>query len=159
MVNDTINAEATRMERNSTRVPMPDQNDRLSAPFWKAANNGRLAIQRCDSCREFHHPPVGLCPHCLSEKLSFTEVSGKGRVYSWAVVWQARISAFEGKVPYVVASIDLDDAPGVLFMLSNMPGTAADQMRHDMPVNVIFQEIADGVFIPQFESAEAKGGK
>ncbi|MER8589828.1 OB-fold domain-containing protein [Mesorhizobium sp. M1338] len=154
MPNDTTNAKATKTERNSTPIPMPDQNDRLSAPFWRAANSRRLAIQRCDNCREFHHPPVGLCPHCLSDKLSFTEVSGRGQVYSWAIVRNQRIAAFADKVPYIVATIELNDAPGVS-LLSNMPGTAADQMRHDMPVNVVFQEIAEGVFIPQFESAEA----
>ncbi|MER9363224.1 OB-fold domain-containing protein [Mesorhizobium sp. M0500] len=154
MVNDTTNAKATKTERNSAPVPMPDQTDRLSAPFWKAANGRRLAIQRCDECKEFHHPPVGLCPHCRSDKLSFTEVSGRGKVYSWAIVRGARIAAFEDKVPYIVASIELNDAPGV-FLLSNMPGTVAEEMRHDMPVTVVFDEIAEGIFIPQFESAEA----
>ncbi|RWE16587.1 MAG: hypothetical protein EOS41_32075, partial [Mesorhizobium sp.] len=113
MDNDATIAKAAKTERSSTPVPVPDQNDRLSAPFWKAANSRRLALQRCDNCREFHHPPVGLCPHCLSAKLSFTEVSGRGQVYSWAIVRNQRIAAFEDKVPYIVATIELNDAPGV----------------------------------------------
>ena len=141
--------------QQSTGTPIPDLNDRQTRPFWQAANKGELVIQQCQSCRTFHHPPVALCADCLSDRLEFTRVSGKGRVYSWAIIRDQRIAAFDSKIPYIVASVELDDAPGIT-LPSNMPGTSFDAMRHGMPVEVVFEKIADGVSIPQFRSIDKK---
>lgn len=135
--------------------PVPDQGDPVTKPFWEAANRGQLVIQQCQSCRSYHHPPVGLCAECLSDELSYVDAAGTGRVYSYTVVRDQRIPAFDDLVPYVIASIELDDAPGVL-LLSNLPGTEIDDVRHGLPVRVAFEEIAPGVNIPQFVVAEGK---
>ena len=140
-------------DRQSTGTPIPDPNDRLTRPFWQAASKGQLVIQQCQSCRTFHHPPVALCPNCLSDRLEFAQVNGKGRVYSWAIIRDQRIAAFDSRIPYVVASVELDDAPGIT-LPSNMPGSPLDALRHGMPVEVVFEKIAEGVSIPQFRSIE-----
>ena len=127
-------------------IPVPDA---LTRPFWGAANEQRLAIQRCAGCERFHHPPVGICPECLSTDLAFREVSGRGRVYSFAVVKDQRLPAFDALMPYPLAYIELDDAPGVV-LLTNLPGTPVEQVRTGLPVEVEFEEIVPGTFIPQF---------
>ena len=132
--------------------PIPDQNDPVTKPFWTAVNARQLAIQQCQGCLRFYHPPVGLCWNCLSEALEFTAVSGKGRVYSFAVVRDQRQEAFDDLTPFVVATVELDDAPGVM-LRSNLPGVPIDQVRSGMSVVVDYEEIAPGVSIPQFRAA------
>jgi uncharacterized OB-fold protein len=132
----------------STRpVPVPTA---LTEPFWAAANEGRLVIQRCTSCRCFHHPPQGICRSCLSTDLEFVPVSGRGTVYSYSVVRDAQIPGF--KVPYVVASVRLEDAPEV-FLLTNLPGVSVEEVRSGLAVEVEFEEIANGIRIPQFRAS------
>lgn len=47
---------------------------------------GRLRLQRCDSCdRHIFYPRV-LCPHCGGEDLSWVDASGRGTVYATTVV-------------------------------------------------------------------------
>lgn len=136
----------------ATGKPVPDTGDPLTAPFWAAAAEERLVVQKCSDCSTWHHPPVGLCPRCLSDRLEFVPVSGRGTVYSFVIVKDQRLPAFDNLMPYVLASVQLDDAPGVM-MLSNIPGTANDQVRHGMAVQVAFEQIAPGVKIPQFRAA------
>ena len=76
-------------------------------------------------------------------------MSGRGRVYSFAIVKDQRLPAFDELMPYPLAYIELDDAPGVV-LLTNLPGTPVDEVRTGLPVEVEFEEIAPGTFIPQF---------
>ncbi len=59
--------------------PVPDE---LTAPFWSAAANHKLVIQRCGRCTKFHAPASSECRHCGERYLVFEEVSGRGSVYS-----------------------------------------------------------------------------
>jgi uncharacterized OB-fold protein len=146
------------MEDGHHRKPIPDQNDPLTRPFWDAANERKLVVQQCQECDKFHHPPVGICRNCLSTNLSFREMSGRGHVYSFAVVHHQRIPAFDKLVPYVVASVSLDDAPEVT-LSSNILATPVDEIRSGMPVIVEFEEIAPGIAIPQFRAPTAGRGR
>lgn len=148
---------ASRAARPAATKPLPDPDDPLTAPFWAAAREGRLVIQQCQACGTSHHPPVGICHKCLGTELAFTPVSGKGHVYSFVVVRDQRLPAFDNLVPYTVATVTLDDRPGI-FLVSNIPGTPIDQVRSGMPVSVDFEEIAPGVIIPQFRAAEGRQG-
>jgi hypothetical protein len=45
--------------------------------------------------------------------------------------------------------IELDDQKGLIFP-SNFPGAVYDDLSIGAPVEVEFQQVADGVLIPQF---------
>ena len=144
-----MTATDTSSQTATKPIPVPDE---LTAPFWEAARQHRLAIQQCSHCETFHHPPVGICPPCLSTDLKFVDVSGRGYVYSYSIVRDQRLPAFDELMPYIVAEVRLHDAPGVR-LLSNLPGTAIDEVRCGMEVQVDFEQIAEGVVIPQFREA------
>lgn len=138
--------------------PLPDLDDPLTRPFWEAASEGRLVIQQCRDCGEFHHPPAGLCWRCLSADLAFRELSGRGYVHSFAIVHDQRIPAFDDLLPYVVASVSLDGAPEVT-LTTNLPGIPIADVRSGMPVMVEFESVAPGVAIPQFRAAGPARGE
>jgi uncharacterized OB-fold protein len=55
--------------------------------------------------------------------------------------------AFKDKVPYVLAVIELDEGPRIV---SNVVGIPADEVRCEMPVKVVYEEVRDGYLIPKF---------
>jgi len=132
-------------------VPIPDE---LTETFWESINQRRLVIQRCQNCRTYYHPPVGLCPECLSTELTYEPVSGRGTINSFTITYDARQPAFEAIQPYTVAIVELVEQKG-LFMLSNVPGTPADEIRIGLAVVVDFEEIVPGRLIPQFRAARS----
>jgi uncharacterized OB-fold protein len=129
--------------------PHPYFNE-VSAGHWEAAQQRRLAIQQCAACGTFMHYPSALCINCQSADLGFTDVSGLGTVYSFAIVRHNFHPAFIP--PYVIALIDLDDAPGVR-MYTNILEVDYDDLHIGMAVKATFEDIGDGTLIPQFMPA------
>jgi uncharacterized protein len=78
-----------------------------------------------------------------------TDVSGRGTIYTFTVVRQAFDPAFAGDIPYVVALVELQEAPG-LRMLTTITGIEPQEVRVGMQVTVAF-EGRDGAVIPVFQ--------
>ena len=127
---------------------VPDITD-LTRPFWDAAREGRLVIQRCAACRRYNHPPRTACDACLSTDLAFEEVSGRGTVWSFTVMHQKSVAGFEDAVPYLTALVELDEQP-LLLLVTNLPETDPASVRIGGRVHVIFEPLGDGLMLPQF---------
>jgi uncharacterized OB-fold protein len=130
-------------DRIDMPVPVPTPESR---PFWAAAREKRLVVPKCRSCGSVWFPPTLVCPSCGSAVPEWIEVSGRGTVFSFVVMHRAYHPAFAGKVPYVVAVIQLEEGPR---LLSNVVGILSHEIRCDMPVRVTFDERGD-MTIPQF---------
>ena len=76
-------------------------------PFFDAARNNQLAVQKCDNCGTLRFPAAPLCLACDSPKASWVPVSGKGEVFSFTVMHRAYHPAI--KVPYTLAVIELKE--------------------------------------------------
>lgn len=126
-------------------LPTPDA---LTAPYWSAAQEHRLALPRCLDCNRHHFYPRTLCPHCSSARLEWSDCSGRGEVYSFTVVHRAPSPAFAGEVPYVVAVVKLEEGP---HLMSNIVGCAPDAVRVGSKVRVVFRRLTDSVTLPMFE--------
>ena len=126
-------------------VPVPDE---VSAPFWTAADNGSLVVQRCSTCQDLQYPPDITCQRCHGDDLSFIEVSGRGQVYSFATVDRAFHQAFADRLPYVVALIELEEDSKVR-LFTNIVDTDLESVRVGMPVQVTFRATGDRM-LPQF---------
>ncbi|GAA0628882.1 hypothetical protein GCM10009547_35690 [Sporichthya brevicatena] len=46
-----------------------------SKPFWDAAAQSRLVVERCDDCGLHVFPPRGICRRCLGRSLSWVDVA------------------------------------------------------------------------------------
>lgn len=131
------------------RRPVPMPSDR-SRPYWDAAGNHQLAVQRCGDCGHWNHPPTICCPSCRSTRLTFEATTGRGTVYELAVVRQTKLTGFEDRVPYTVAAIELVEQARLIVM-ANIVGSPIGKVRVGDPVRVVFEEIAKDVILPQFE--------
>jgi len=124
-------------------LPVPDE---VTAPFWAAAAEHRLVIQQCQ-CGRLSHPPVAICPECRRHTFTWLPMSGYGTVYAFTTVCHAVHPVTVGRTPYVIALIALDEGPR---MLSNLRRCDAEEVRVGLPVQVIFEELSDTVWLPQF---------
>ena len=130
-------------------------NDPLTRFFWQAARNHELWIQRCRSCGTYIHLPRPVCRVCHSFDLAGEQVSGLGTVYSYTQTYKAFHPFFVDRVPFVLATIALIEQPH-LHIVSNLVGIDEPNIRADMQVQVVFEELAPGYVIPVFTPAEAR---
>jgi uncharacterized protein len=127
-------------------VPVPDE---LSRPFWDAAKERRLMIQRCSSCGYYNHPPRRFCDACLAQDLRFEPVSGRGVVYTFTVMHQRDVVGFEEDAPFINIVVELAEQPQLL-MVSNLPIAERAKVWIGAPVEVHFEDRGEGVVVPQF---------
>jgi len=130
------------------KKPLPAADD-LSKPFWGAARQHRLVVQRCRDCGYFNHPPRPACDACQSQQLQFEPVSGRGTIYSFTIMHQPNIAGFEDQIPYVNILVELEEQP-LLFMVSNLPGAEKDKVCIGGRVEVYFEDVNDEITLPQF---------
>lgn len=116
-------------------------------PFWEGTAQSKLVLQQCDDCTKYIFYPRVICSHCSSENLTWREVSGKGKIYSFTIVQNNAPSAFQADMPYVVAVIELDEG---VRMLSNIIECDQDKLTFEMPVEVVFERLNDEFVLPKF---------
>ena len=100
----------------------------LTAPYWSAARRGVILLQRCADCGAVLHPPAPVCPDGAAHELRWFEASGLGRLASCTVVTHAAHPVVQGRLPYVIALVELDEGPRVICNLApgqHEPGPGA----------------------------------
>jgi len=131
--------------------PLP-QPDALTASFWEACRRRELEVPACTDCGHLFLPPGPCCPVCWSMQLTVRPVSGRGRVFSFAVYRRTYHPGMPA--PYVVALVELDEGPR---LISNIVGCAPEEVAIDLPVQVRFEDAGDFT-LPRFvPSAEERG--
>lgn len=130
-------------------LPKLDADNRA---FWTGGAQGELRITQCQDCQTFIHPPRPVCRACLSERIEAVPMAGTGVVDTYTVNHQKWHAAME--VPFVIARVALDDAPGV-FITSNIVGCAVDSVDFGDRVRVTFLQ-QDDVWLPLFEKIVEK---
>tara|TARA_B100000315_G_C14320356_1_gene470485 strand:+ start:223 stop:645 length:423 start_codon:yes stop_codon:yes gene_type:complete len=129
--------------------PIPEQD---AQAFWDGCNREELLMQRCKECGRLRWLPRPMCPHCNSLEQTWVKVSGRGKVYTWTVVTHPVHPAAVDKVPYNVVQVQLDEQPDIL-MVSNLVSIKNEDIRFDMRVEVVFEELEPGVKLPKFKPA------
>jgi uncharacterized OB-fold protein len=119
-------------------APHPTPEDR---EFWEGAHRGELRIQHCTTCGKYQHFARMLCSHCGADTLEWITASGSGTVYSFTVVRQNGVPPFNERVPFVVASVDLDEEGARV--IAAMPALAPEDARIGMRVQAAFRPATD----------------
>jgi len=129
--------------------PLPTL-DVETRPFWEACKRHELLVQRCNDCGKFQYYPRAVCCHCLSTNLEYRKASGKGKVYTYSVVYINRAPGWDDKTPYVVAYVELEEG---VRMMTNIVGCDPETVKIDMPVEVTFEDLSEEVALPVFKPA------
>ncbi len=140
-------AEAAARE---VKKPLP-QITPLNQPFWDGAKSGKLIMQRCKDCQSWVWCPRPVCGECGSDKLEWTELSGRGKIFAFTVIREVvgrALRGFTPDIPYVTAWVDLEEGPR---FCSNVIGCPIESVHIDMPVEVIFHDSGEGITLPKFK--------
>ena len=118
---------------------------------------GTIQVQFCDDCGHAQHPPDDVCYACQGRNLSFQACPGTGKIESCARVHHPLHPALADKVPYVIAVVSVDGAPGVNVQ-GNIVGCDAGEPAIGLAVRAVFEEVEDPetketLRIPQWELA------
>ena len=112
--------------------PLPEITP-LTEPFWSAAKERRLVIQRCDGCAAYRFPPEPACVFCASPRSTWTEVSGRATLWSWTVGHPPLLPYFAERAPWPVAVVQLEEGPRMVTNVVDGPAEAG-KPRLRMPI-------------------------
>ncbi len=120
--------------------PLPDTDLELTRPFWQAAERHELVIPRCVGCGAYNWYPRADCQRCGNVDMPWTAVSGRGVLFSWAIVETPLAKPFADLVPYVSALVALDEAPEVR-LVSRLVDCDPTRLCFDQPLHAIYRSL------------------
>jgi uncharacterized OB-fold protein len=132
--------------------PLPQITD-LTRPFWTAAKNGKLVLQKCGKCATFNFFPKPWCIECGSRDLNWTDAKPYGTVYSFTVSRSVAMNfpGWEAELPVLMCLIDLDDG---VRLYGQVKGCKPEDMKIGMRVEAFFEDISDEAGIPKFRPVQ-----
>lgn len=129
--------------------PLPEISP-LTEPFWTAACQGRLVIQRCASCAAYRFPPELGCFQCGSLESRWEPVSGRATLYTWTVSHPPLLPYFRDRAPWPVAVVQLEEGPR---LVTNIIGVPPEDYEIGMPLQADFEDIDDRITLVVFRRA------
>jgi uncharacterized OB-fold protein len=143
------NADSTSPPLAAETVPRPAPPvTELSQGFWDAVAIKQLAVQKCRACDMLRHYPQPLCPACRSNEFDWAPVSGRGEIYSYTVAHRAFHPAWKAHVPYVIATIELEEG---VRMVCDLLEVDPERVAIGQRVEVAFAELPGQGWMPRFE--------
>lgn len=118
-----------------------------SQPFWDAARQHGLIIQRCEECGTNIFYPRRNCPECWSPNVGWINASGKGKVYAYSITLAGVEDRFAADLPFVLALVDLREG---VRMMTNIIDCRPEDVVIGMNVEVVFKDITTEFSLPMF---------
>ena len=129
-------------------VPVIDAD---SAPYWHGAKNERLMIQRDRASGKTFLYSRRLAPGVDESQVEWVQASGRGRIYSFTVAHRPAGAAFKSDVPYVIASIELEEGARIM---TNVVTDRPEALYIGQAVEVFFDKVSDDLTIPKFRPTQ-----
>lgn len=120
----------------ATGRPIPRRTP-TSAPFFDAAREGRLRLQKCPRDGFFFYPRSA-CPDCLGEDWEWQDVSGRGTVYSYTVDRVGLDPTQRARLPLIIAIVELEEGPR---MTTNLIGCVPEAVSVGQAVEATFEDL------------------
>ena len=130
------------MQSQDRKIQAPQPNAETAA-FWKATEERKLMVGKCNACGKVHYYPRAICPFCFSDRTELQQASGKGTIYAYSVMRRA-------PVPYAVAYVTLNEGPT---MMTNIVDCDLDNIRIGQAVRLVFKPSEGGPPVPMFTPA------
>ena len=133
------------------RRHLPDVEDPELAPFWEGTRAGEIRIPRCGSCGKLVWYPQLTCSRCGGRDMSWTRVSGRGRLFTWVRVHRAFLPGFERRVPFTSALIEIEEDRAVR-LATLLDDASIEKPSIGMPVEAFFEATPDAIVLPRFRA-------
>ena len=143
-------AESAVLSPQSYTKPLPEPNP-VTKPFWDAAREHRLLIQRSLKTGRHIFYPRAISPYGAGDSLEWVQASGKGTVYSFTVARRPTSPQWGSEPPYVIAVVEL--AEGV-HMTGNVVDCNPDDVRVGMAIEAAYVDVTPEVTLVQWRPAQ-----
>ena len=106
-------------------------------PFWEAIDAGKFVLARC-ACGAYY-ARLQACLQCnaSAQSLHWVPASGQGTVRTFVIFDKPYHPYFEGRVPYIVAVVTLNEGPEIL---TNVIDADVSAVAIGMPVRIVISE-------------------
>lgn len=124
-------------------------------PYWDAADNYQLNLQKCNNCGKYANPPGPACANCGSQDVTWEEMGDdvQAKIYTYVISYRPFLPGFQDDLPLVIAQAQLNNALEVKIMCNLLECDAKD-VYVGMPVKMIWQDITDDRALPQWAPAD-----
>ena len=124
-----------------------------SKPYWDAARRHELMMQKCQDCGRVYFPPSVSCNYCSSLNVEWVKLSGRGRLYTFAVANRGFTPVWAEEVPYPVIMVELEEGPR---LISSIVDCKTEDLKLDMPVEVVFDDVTEEATLVKFRPASTR---
>jgi uncharacterized OB-fold protein len=131
--------------------------DPINEPFWRGCREGILRLQQCPTTGRLIFPPRPLNPWSPREKAVWTEVSGRGTIWSVIEPHPPLMLNFTALAPYNVIVVALEEDPTIRLIGNLVPEAGAmineisyDEIEIDTPVQAVFEQLNDEITLPRW---------
>jgi len=128
-------------------LPEPDDSNR---PYFDGALEGKLRLQQCGDCNTWMFPVRRRCQSCGGTNLHWADASGRGTVYTHALLRREYHPRHAGQLPLVMAQVDLEEGVRVN---TNLVDVGSGAVKAGMKVVVCFERSPAGEAIVVFKPA------
>ena len=99
-----------------TRQPThpPEGRSREALGLTAVAAEGRFRLQVCAACEAIQYPPRQLCGKCLSDRLSWRDVSDGGSLIAETTLHHSNDIYFRERLPWRLGLVSLDCGPSIV---------------------------------------------
>ena len=128
-----------------------------AVPFWEGTRRGELRMQQCAETGRLIFPPRPMSPWGQHTEPTWTTVSGRGTIWSFAVPHPPLLPQFAEIAPYNVILVALDEDPTIR-MIGNLvarEGGPIDEVdtasiEIGTPVRAVFERVTDEITMPRW---------
>jgi uncharacterized OB-fold protein len=131
--------------------------DETNAEFWRGCREGVLRLQQCPVSKRLIFPPRPVNPWSPRDKAVWTQVSGRGTIWSVIEPHAPLMLDFTLLAPYNAIVVALEEDPTVRLIGNLVPESGAAINAIDYvdiaigtPVQVVFERINEEITLPRW---------
>lgn len=122
-------------------------------PFSAAAFNQfiaehKLMATQCTKCSGVYAPPRAICPKCHSEEMEWIEMSGKGKLSAFTVIYSGPTfmaeQGFDRVNPYISGIVELAEGTCISARITGLDPMKPNEIKIGTPLSVDFVEFGEG---------------
>jgi uncharacterized OB-fold protein len=96
-------------------------------------------FSRCTACGSMTQRLPMVCTQCQGEAFEWSQVSGRGTIYSFSVARQTWVPAFRHDLPYVVVAVAISEQPSLVVTTNLVGDYELDELTIGLPVIAEFE--------------------
>ncbi len=125
-----------------------NENEFTGGAFFKFLAERRLMGTRSRSTGEVFWPPRPINPKTHSDDMEWVELSGKGKLVAFTVVYIAPTpmlaAGYDRKNPYLVGVVQLQEGPKMSGQLIGLGAARPEEIKIGQPMRATFMERGAG---------------